>query len=332
MKKLLGFVLFTLALVACGTDSRHFKIDGRLLHMNQGEFYVYSPDGLIDGVDTIKVQGGRFSLEVPCVGKGILVIVFPNFSEQPIFAEAGSEVDVDGDASHLKEIKIKGNDDNKLMTTFRQHVLHFSPPETVAFAKQFVTDHPESPVSVYLVSRHFLRGPGADYKTASQLLSLMEKAQPDNTVLLRINKQVKSLSAAAVGASLPTFSGKAFNGKNYSSGTLAKAPVAVVYTWSSWSYESTGMVSQLRQLQQQSNGNLQVMGICVDGSKSDCRAVLQRDSVAWPVVCDEMMFDGALVRQLGLLSVPDNIVLRRGRVVARGLQPQELINRLKTML
>jgi len=63
-----------------------------------------------------------------------------------------------------------------------------------------------------------------------------------------------------------------------------------------------------------------------------CRDVLQRDSVAWPVVCDEMMFDGALVRQLGLLSVPDNIVLRRGRVVARGLQPQELINRLKTML
>ena len=35
----------TLIMVSCGTDSKHFKLEGRLLNLNQGEFYVYSPDG-----------------------------------------------------------------------------------------------------------------------------------------------------------------------------------------------------------------------------------------------------------------------------------------------
>ena len=34
----------TLIMVSCGTDSKHFKLEGRLLNLNQGEFYVYSPD------------------------------------------------------------------------------------------------------------------------------------------------------------------------------------------------------------------------------------------------------------------------------------------------
>ena len=38
----------TLIMVSCGTDSKHFKLEGRLLNLNQGEFYVYSPDGGIE--------------------------------------------------------------------------------------------------------------------------------------------------------------------------------------------------------------------------------------------------------------------------------------------
>ena len=55
MKHIAYFFWLTLVLMSCGTDSHHFKLDGRLLHLNQGEFYVYSPDGIIDGMDTIKV-------------------------------------------------------------------------------------------------------------------------------------------------------------------------------------------------------------------------------------------------------------------------------------
>ena len=77
-------LLLTLVLVSCGTDSHHFEIDGRLINLNQGEFYVYSPDGGINGIDTIKVEGGRFAYEIACEQPCVLVIVFPNFSQQPV--------------------------------------------------------------------------------------------------------------------------------------------------------------------------------------------------------------------------------------------------------
>ena len=88
IKRLLLIFLPALFLLAsCGEDSKHFKIEGRLLQINQGEFYLYSSDGTISGFDTIKVQGGRFSHEIECDHPTTLTLVFPNFSEQPIFAE-----------------------------------------------------------------------------------------------------------------------------------------------------------------------------------------------------------------------------------------------------
>lgn len=57
------------------------------------------------------------------------MIVFPNFSEQPIFAESGKSVDIKADASHLKEMEVKGTKTNELMTKFRQSILNDTPPQ-----------------------------------------------------------------------------------------------------------------------------------------------------------------------------------------------------------
>ena len=72
--------LFSLLLISCGTRSGYFKMEGRFLHMNQGELYVYSPDGGIAGLDTIKIEAGRFSYEKPCSKPSTLIIIFPNYS------------------------------------------------------------------------------------------------------------------------------------------------------------------------------------------------------------------------------------------------------------
>ena len=190
MKKLCILIVLTLVLAACGTDKHHFEIDGRLTNLNQGEFYVYSPDGLITGLDTIKVEGGRFSYELPCEENGVLVIVFPNFSEQPIFAQPGGSVDVEGDASHLKELEITGTDDNKLMTKFRHQIANSSPPEIEKDVKYFVNDHPESAVGPYLIDKYLLRKPQPNYKQAYRLLLSLQKEQARNGYLNHLLAQI----------------------------------------------------------------------------------------------------------------------------------------------
>lgn len=95
------------------------------------------------------------------------MLVFPNFSEQPVFAEPGKSVSISADASHLKQMEVKGTKDNELMTQFRERCLQATPPETKKYAEEFISDNPDSPVSVYLVFRHFMQQPDADFARAA---------------------------------------------------------------------------------------------------------------------------------------------------------------------
>lgn len=325
-------LLLTLVLVSCGTDSYHFEIDGRLINLNQGEFYVYSPDGGISGVDTIKVEGGRFAYEIPCEQPCVLMIVFPNFSQLPIFAAPGKQVEIKGDASHLKELEVKGTKDNELMTKFRQQVASASPPEMKKYAEQFVKDHPDSPVSPYLVNQYFVQTPQPDYAKALELLTLMTTLQPKNGLLNRLLPDIKQMKDVAFSGKLKDFYTTDMKGRPVSAANLRAAQVAVINVWASWSYESMEIQRLLKEQQRKNHGGLQVLSINVDATVKKCRDTQEMDSITWPTICDGLMFDGKLVRQLGLTSIPDNIVLKKGNIVARGLSPQEMREKMEQLL
>lgn len=325
-------ILLSLLLAACGVDSKHFKVEGRLLNMNMGEFYIYSVDGVISGIDTIKVEGGRFAYEIHCEHPSTLMLVFPNFSQQPIFASPGKTASIDGDASHLKMMKVKGTKDNELMTKFREQTVNASPVEIQKYAATFVEDHPASPVGVFLVAHYFINNTQRqDFREADRLLALMAPKQPNNGMLARLSQQVKALKATTQGATLPTFTDYDIHGRLVSSSSLSSG-IAVIFTYASWSFESMDQLRRLKNLTSTANGRLKVVGLCVDASKVDCRNTLRADSASWPVVCDEQMLDGRTVRALGLLAVPDNLVLQNGRVVAHGLSTNDLESKLKELL
>ena len=91
-----------LLLTGCGPGGNSFRIEGRLRHMNQAEFYVYSPDGGMKGIDTIKVHEGRFSYETMLRDEATFVVIFPNFSELAVFGKPGEKAVIKGDASHMR--------------------------------------------------------------------------------------------------------------------------------------------------------------------------------------------------------------------------------------
>ncbi len=328
MKRQYLLLLLTLILVSCGTDGSHFKIDGRLLNLNQGEFYVYSTDGLISGVDTIEVRAGRFTYETPCDDAGTLVIVFPNFSEQPVFAQAGKTADIKGDASHLKEMKVTGTKENDLMNKFREQSSNASPDEIKHYVELFVGDHPKSLVSPYLVQRYFLKTPLADYDKAASLYSTLVKAQPNNGRLAQELKYVETMARNGVGKKLPSFTTTATDGRKITQADLSKGK-AVVYLWASWEYESCSMQRVIQEELSRQDSKLTALGICLDLSSKECARVMERDGVTCPVVCEQLMFDSKTVRQLGLTSVPDNIVLDNGKITARNVPLSELRDLLK---
>ena len=373
-------VVFTLvaALVctSCGTDSRHFRIDGRLLHLNQGEFYVYSPDGTINGLDTIKVQAGRFSYEVACDRPMTLMIVFPNFTEQPVFAQPGKSVDLKGDASHLKEMTVKGTKDNELMNKFREMIRNAAPPEMKKCAQLFVQDHPESRVGAYLVDRYFIHDANPDTKTAVRLVDLMIEKQPENGYLKRQKRQLTASFVATKGADIPNVLGTTVDGKTIGRVQLTKAPVTVVCALATWKYESMSQFRRLAAYAASQQGRVAVVGVSIDASPSLVRSQLASqigisDSASGPssgsssgsasglasgsssgsssasasaaaqgssssrssstcyVVCDGKMVESPFFTRLGLTGVPDNIVIKNGRIAAAHLTDNQLTEFIK---
>ena len=319
-------------LTSCGVGSGRFKFEGRFLHMNQGEFYAYSPDGGFDGVDTIKVVGGRFSFETACHNPFTIMIVFPNFSQQPVFAEPGKSVDIQADASHLKELTVKGTKTNELMNAFRREILSDTPPEETKHAEQFIKNHPETTVSLFMVRKYFISCQQPNYKKAEELIKLMIKEQPDNVQLQKLQHQVKSLKNAEVGSLLPTFTAYDMEGKLISSASLSSSPVTVISTWTTSLYESMDLQRKLQKQQKEAKGKLKVMGICVDPSKKKCADALKRDSISWPTICNGDMLADKTLQLLGLTAIPDNIVLQNGKIVARSLKKKELFDKLDQLL
>ena len=315
-------------MVSCGVDGKHFKLEGRFLHLNQGEFYVYSTDGILDGIDTIKIEGGRFAYEIPCDEEGTLVMVFPNFSEQPIFTQPGKTVEIKADASHLKELEAEGTDNNKLMTAFRKQVSNMSPQQAVDAAEEFVKHNPKSDVSAWLIRKYFILAPKPDYAKAKQLLDLMIAEQPKNGKLVNLQQQLIGLAATA-GKSLPIFTATDINGNKVTQANLTQSPNAVVFLWASWNYESTDMQRQLKRLKAAKGNGLSIIGVCIDPAKSEMQQSLRRDSISWPTINDGMMFDTKIAKQLGLSQVPANILLKNGKIVGRNLRMNELKEKIE---
>ncbi len=324
MKRFLYIITLTLVLVSCGTRSDRFKIEGRFLNLNQGELYVYSPDGVLMGIDTIKINGGRFSHEVPCMKEGTLILVFPNYTEQPVFAIPGKGVDIKADASHLKELTVKGTPENELMNKYRKMILNDTPPEVLKHTEVFITDHAGSPVSTYLLKKNFIQTATPNYQTADRLLTIMTQKQPKNGELNQLKQQMKSLKNASVDIKLPTFSAYDLKGKFISDADL-KGEVALIYVWATWSYDSQDIHRRVKRWKNDYGNKLKVLSINMDASKKDCERYIQRDSLKWHTVCDEELFESQLVQKLGIRTVPDNILISKGgKILARSLNGDEL--------
>ncbi len=320
---MLSVLFLAQVLVACGGNGSSFKIDGRLLNLNLGEFYVYSPDGIIQGIDTIFITAGRFSYKGTCERKGTLVIVFPNFSEQPVFVQPGKNIKFSGDVSHLKELKVTGTKDNKLMNLFRETSKDASQGEMKDIVKQFVADYPESLAAVYLVNKYFIKTSSPDYITASELFETVLAAQPDNGLLAQNVKKIKERADTSEGRRLPTFKAITTDGDTITDKTFRRNN-AVIYLWASYDFESCNIQRILKNCNQDS---LTVLGISLDTSLKECKRTLNREKIETLTVCDTMAFDGELVQQLGMTSLPDNIILTNGKITGRGLTSKEMRER-----
>lgn len=305
-----------LFIASCSSNDGKFRLKGKFKNFNQGELYVYNLMGK-GNVDTVRLSNGKFNYEVQLDDTAFLSIVFPNFSEIPIVGSPGANIMMEGDASHLREVMVTGDDENKQLTQFRLHINELTPPEQLREATQYINEHPASPSSLYVLNRFILLKPDADFSKAYNLITKMAKASPGNKRLAELRNKLSALRSAKKGDKLPIFSAATTTGRRVSNADL-KGELNVVSLWATWNYESQSAQRQLRRLQKQYGSRLQLLSISIDGNPEECKKTASRDSLLWPLVCDGKMWAMPVISQFGLYNIPDHILIdRNGSIILR---------------
>jgi hypothetical protein len=207
------------------------------------------------------------------------------------------------------------------------------PPETVREAADFITKHPETLASTFLLNKYFVQAPTPDNKQMLSLAKAILEARPGNKRIAALVRHLEGLQAIRNGATLPKFTAIDIKGRPISSGDLY-APVNVITTWASWNYESQNIQRQLRRREKEKGASrLRIVSICLDANAKECRRLMDRDSITWCNICDERMWDNPILTTLGLSRIPDNIITNsQGRILAHSLPVAELNKKLDELL
>ncbi len=298
--------------------------------MNQGQFFVYSPDGAISGIDTIMVQGGRFAYEIPCESEGTIVIVLPNYSEIPVFVEPGKSVDLKADASHIKDIEVTGTDANDRMTKWRKNTSSQSPDGLMKQAEQFIRENPSSIISRWMLRKYFIVTAKPDLKKAKELVKLMSEKNEKEASIVRLSVGLENVPLQ-VGDVLPAFTAKDIQGKDVQASQY-RVGKTIILVWATWDYDgisiSRRVFRKIEELKSQGKQVPKVLGISIDASAVDAKRTVGNDSTAWSTICDGLMWESPVVKAIGTTKVPDNFVLENGKVKACHLGNDELLKQL----
>jgi len=324
------FIIPALMLASCGGQSDRFRLEGRFKNMNQAEFYIYDAE---DGQkDTIHVRDGRFEYQRVMTDTTLLLLMFPNYSEMPLFAAPGTSLSMKGDASHLRETEIKGEEVNEEMTAFRMDINELTPPQQRQRAQDYVGSHPQSAIATFLVERFFLQGEEPDYQLAYRLMADIVAKQPGNGRARRLMSQLEKLKNTAGKGRLPRFSVRDTNNKLVDNSAL-QADYNVIYVWASWNFDTQNTLRLLNRKQKESKGRLSVVTICLDPSKDEGRATLERDTITWPNICDGQMWQSPVLAQLGFATMGANVLTdRQGNILARNLTSSQLREKITALL
>lgn len=307
-------------------------LEGKFKSFSQGSLYIYSMEPGMGRLDTIMLSEGKFRYEIALEDSMTLSVIFPNFSEIPVFAEVGASASMAGDASNLKEVTVTGTEDNDLMSNFQLEVNKLSPPEVLKQVGVFVEKHPMSNVSLYLIRKYMLLRPDPDYGTAAKLLAKMEKAAPKWKALVNLRKEVSALAATEKDKKVPAFKAVSIDGATVTQADLS-GTVNVVCAWASWDFDSQSIQRKLKPLKKEYGSRLQIIGICVDAALKDCRQTMRRDSITWPTICDGRMWNTPIMSKLGIGEIPANMLIdRSGRILARNLSAGELHEKIEKMM
>lgn len=320
-----AFLLSLLTLlISCSLPKGTARLSGDFENLGNEAVYLYTEDGVFEGIDTLKMESGKFQKDFSLGEEPVLVtMLFPNFSRRYIILTPGEEVTISGDANSLMQAEVVGTEDNEALTAFRKNYLEKPMNEQRLAAVKFIEDHPSSLASLALFRTYFVDMPTMDAPTARRLLKLMEKDLGTVSAYRLTAQLMNQQLRTAVGEPLPAFSGTTLDGRTISHTDFRGKPLLVMCV-GMWNPDSRAYLARLRNIQR-TVPNVQCLLVSFDLDRSHIADLLRRDSISVPTLFDGKALQSPFYTDFGVKAVPEVFLVNsQGRITARDLREDQL--------
>lgn len=270
--KLYIAIIFTLlALTSCGGRKGELRIKGEIKGLNNADLTIFSRDGVIQGIDTLHVRQGKIDWKCPYdKDNGSLTIVYPTFSTLTVFGSSGDVIILEGESKQLNSTKVSGNVHNEAYTKLRLQTESAKREEKDSLIKDFIKQHPESPVT--------------------RMLQLEELVSQESFSLKN-------------GEEIPEFSLITRKGDTINNDSI-KGKYALFAFWANWRGKTTQVNTWIRRLRRQARQPLVCISYNMDVNNNILGYIERTDTITWHSYCDQKAFLSDLPSQLGVRDLP----------------------------
>lgn len=300
---LLLLILFTIA--ACQNNNTQFRIKAQYKNISSATFYIYSTDATNPTFDTIQLTNGSFIYQTNINSHATYHLIYPNLSTQTIFATPGHTVKITGDAQHLNNTKVTGTKPNNQYTQFRLNTINLSPDSIAYAAQQFIKQQPASPVSFHLLQQHILTNKNFSNEQIDTLVQLITQAQSSNLNIAANQSiiNIQHLYTPQRGDTLPNYQYTTIDNDTVSLHSLNQKPLLINF-FATWDSRSVADLMTIKRYRKQHPDSINNLSISLDVDYKSLEAILQIDTVNWPVIAPLRGIDNTPVQQFNPPHIP----------------------------
>lgn len=322
-------------LASCGKpQSNDVVIDGYIKGVGNDTLYLYGIDRMYDRIDTLFAQNDRFTAHLKIDTLTTALLLFNHGTEYPLFLDKANKITIKGDIASPAALQVSGNDYNRDMTLFNSDLGSLTRPSEEVLTERadtFITTHPSSLVSAYLINKYFVQQPQPDYAKIKKLTEQLTGTLKDRPYLLNLTKRIDGAETAEKGKSLPFFRLRNAKGEDITRTTTFKDKYLLLHFWASWDTLSRADNAMYRRIykKEKKNKNFALLGFALDADKKQWLHTLKTDTLQWEQTCDPAGWSAELVKQLFIQQLPTSLLITpNGRIEAYNMDEQAIKEKL----
>ena len=323
-------IVLSLTLAACGSNKK-FSLKGSIEGQNELNILIYSPNEAFSGYDTIKVTKGKFSYEQELTDSAIITLLFPKNIQTQIIAYPGDRLTYKVSASAMAKASVEGSTENELLTKYRLSVAELAGTSLTAKAKNFIKEHPQTLAAIAVFEQHILANSGREKNDLKETFELLHKSQPNNPYLTRLAQQLYAETQVGVGQKVPSISLQTLSGDTIKLGGDKKRATAIL-CWATWMEASLQQSALAQKLRKELQEKVDIVVVSLDYSPIEFKQRLGHDTLSLHIVCDGLVWQSPAVMQLGVRTIPGNILIdSEGIITARDVPHVDLEQKIRDL-